>query len=140
MIGVWIGEVRIKVHLFVMVLGFSRRIFVRAYEHERLSNLLDGHQAAFEHFGGRTSRLLYDNPSNDRADQGRGQDFAVPFLAIFEHSKWADLVDTNPLDLHPNPWVLDARHRVKHPVPLETFQPLQINANAPFRRSTTRSR
>lgn len=62
MIGVWIGEVRIKVHLFVMVLGFSRRIFVRAYEHERLSNLLDGHAAAFAHFGGRTSTLLYDNP------------------------------------------------------------------------------
>ena len=62
MIGVWIGEVRIKVHLFVMVLGFSRRIFVRAYEHERLSNLLDAHQAAFEHFGGRTRALLYDNP------------------------------------------------------------------------------
>jgi transposase len=62
MIGVWIGEERIKVHLFVMVLGFSRRIFVRAYEHERLGNLLDGHQAAFTHFGGRTATLLYDNP------------------------------------------------------------------------------
>ena len=62
MINVWIGEQRIKVHLFVMVLGFSRRIFVRAYEHERLGNLLDGHQAAFAHFGGRTATLLYDNP------------------------------------------------------------------------------
>jgi transposase len=62
MINVWIGELRIKVHLFVMVLGFSRRIFVRAYEHERLGNLLDGHQAAFTHFGGRTRTLLYDNP------------------------------------------------------------------------------
>ena len=62
MINVWIGEQRIKVHLFVMVLGFSRRIFVRAYEHERLGNLLDGHQAAFTHFGGRTATLLYDNP------------------------------------------------------------------------------
>jgi transposase len=62
MIGVWIGEQRVKVHLFVMVLGFSRRIFVRAYEHERLGNLLDGHQAAFSHFGGRTATLLYDNP------------------------------------------------------------------------------
>lgn len=62
MLGVWIGEMRIKVHLFVMVLGFSRRIFVRAYEHERLSNLLDGHEAAFGHFGGRTSTMLYDNP------------------------------------------------------------------------------
>ncbi len=27
MINVWVGETRIKVHLFVMVLGFSRRIF-----------------------------------------------------------------------------------------------------------------
>ena len=62
MIGVWIGEQRINVHLFVMVLGFSRRIFVRAYEHERLDNLLHGHQAAFERFGGRTATLLYDNP------------------------------------------------------------------------------
>ena len=62
MINVWIGELRIKVHLFVMVLGFSRRIFVRAYEHERLGNLLDGHQAGFSHFGGRTATLLYDNP------------------------------------------------------------------------------
>jgi transposase len=62
MLGVWIGEVRMTVHLFVMVLGFSRRIFVRAYEHERLSNLLDGHEAAFAHFGGRTATLLYDNP------------------------------------------------------------------------------
>src|SRR5258708_24971621 len=62
MINVWIGEQRIKVHLVVMVLGFSRRIFVRAYEHERLGNLLDGHQAAFTHFGGRTAALLYDNP------------------------------------------------------------------------------
>jgi transposase len=62
MIGVWIGELRVKVHLFVMVLGFSRRIFVRAYEHERLGNLLDGHEAAFERFGGRTRTLLFDNP------------------------------------------------------------------------------
>lgn len=62
MIGVWIGEQRIKVHLFVMVLGFSRRIFTRAYEHEQLSNLLDGHEAAFTRFGGRTRTLLYDNP------------------------------------------------------------------------------
>jgi transposase len=62
MIGVWIGQRRVKVHLFVMVLGFSRRIFARAYEHEKLGNLLDGHEAAFGHFGGRTGKILYDNP------------------------------------------------------------------------------
>jgi transposase len=62
MLGVWIGEARVTIHLFVMVLGFSRRIFVRAYEHERLGNLLEGHEAAFARFGGRTATLLYDNP------------------------------------------------------------------------------
>lgn len=62
MIGVWIGEARIKVHLFVMVLGYSRRIFAHAYLHEKIGNLLDGHEAAFAHFGGRTEKILYDNP------------------------------------------------------------------------------
>ena len=62
MLGVWIGEERVQVHLFVMVLGYSRRIFARAYLSERLGNLLDGHEAAFEHFGGRTETILYDNP------------------------------------------------------------------------------
>lgn len=62
MLNVWIGEERTKVHLFVMVLGYSRRIFARAYLNEKLGNLLDGHEAAFAHFGGRTETILYDNP------------------------------------------------------------------------------
>jgi hypothetical protein len=45
-----------------MVLGFSRRLFARAYRHERIWNLLDGHAEAFAHFGGRTEQVLYDNP------------------------------------------------------------------------------
>ena len=62
LINVWIGEIKVKVHLFVMVLGYSRRIFARGYLHEKLGNLLDGHEAAFTHFGGRTETILYDNP------------------------------------------------------------------------------
>lgn len=62
MIDVWIGETKTKVHLFVMVLGYSRRLFTRGYLHEKLGNLLDGHEAAFAHFGGRTESILYDNP------------------------------------------------------------------------------
>jgi transposase len=62
MIDVWIGETKTKIHLFVMVLGYSRRVFTRAYLHEQLGNLLDGHEAAFAHFGGRTESILYDNP------------------------------------------------------------------------------
>ena len=62
MLNVWIGASKVKVHLFVMVLGFSRRIFARGYLNEKLGNLLDGHEAAFAHFGGRTETILYDNP------------------------------------------------------------------------------
>jgi transposase len=58
----WLGEDRARVHLFTMVLGFSRRIFAKAYLSERLDNLLDGHSCAFAHFGGRTESILYDNP------------------------------------------------------------------------------
>ena len=59
---VWIGEQRERVHLFVMTLGYSRRLWVRAYPHERLSALLDGHERAFRHFGGVPLTCLYDNP------------------------------------------------------------------------------
>lgn len=59
---VYLGEEPVRVHLFVMVLGFSRRLFVRAYLSEGLDPLLEGHTAAFAHFGGRTRTILYDNP------------------------------------------------------------------------------
>lgn len=52
----------VRVHVFVMALGYSRRIFARAYASERLPALLDGHERAFAHFGGRTEEILYDNP------------------------------------------------------------------------------
>lgn len=59
---IWIGAQRERVHLFVMTLGYSRRLWVRAYPHERLSALLDGHERAFRHFGGVPLTCLYDNP------------------------------------------------------------------------------
>lgn len=58
----WIGERDERVQLFVLTLGYSRRLWVRAYPHERLSALLDGHERAFRHFGGVPLTCLYDNP------------------------------------------------------------------------------
>lgn len=58
----WIGEVLVRIHVFTMVLGYSRRLFARAYLGEGLGALLDGHEKAFEHFGGRCRTVLYDNP------------------------------------------------------------------------------
>ena len=61
---VWIGAQPEKVHLFVMTLGYSRRLYARAYRNERLTTLLDGHERAFRWFGGVTLTCLYDNPRN----------------------------------------------------------------------------
>ena len=58
----YFGEERVRVHIFTMVLGYSRRIFARAYRSEGLGSLLDAHARAFDHFGGRTRSILYDNP------------------------------------------------------------------------------
>src|SRR5262245_7746047 len=57
-----VGGESIRAHLFLMTLGYSRRIFARAYPNEQLAALLDAHERAFAHFGGRTEELLYDNP------------------------------------------------------------------------------
>jgi transposase len=59
---VYLGEKRVRVHFFAMVLGYSRRLFARAYLSEGLESLLHAHGAAFAHFGGRTVTILYDNP------------------------------------------------------------------------------
>jgi len=59
---VWLGEQLETVHLFVLTLGYSRRLFTYAYRDEKLASLLDGHERAFRHFGGVTLGYLYDNP------------------------------------------------------------------------------
>jgi transposase len=59
---VWIGEQLETVHLFVITLGYSRRLFTYAYRDEKLASLLDGHERAFRHFNGVTLSCLYDNP------------------------------------------------------------------------------
>jgi transposase len=57
-----IGGERVVVHLFVATLGYSRRNFVMAFEHERQSAWLTGLEAAFRHFGGVPEEVLVDNP------------------------------------------------------------------------------
>jgi transposase len=46
---------------FVMVLSWSRQIFLRFFLNARLENFLRGHQAAFAAWGGSARVLLYDN-------------------------------------------------------------------------------
>jgi transposase len=57
-----VGEQRIRVQLFVMVLGYSRRLYVECTQDQTLASLLACHQHAFDWFGGITEEILYDNP------------------------------------------------------------------------------
>jgi transposase len=57
-----IGGQRVRVQLFVMVLGYSRRLYVECTRDQTLGSLLACHQHAFDWFGGLTEEILYDNP------------------------------------------------------------------------------
>jgi transposase len=56
-----IGGDPVRVHLFVATLGYSRRVFVRAFRHERQSAWFDGMEGAFGRFGGVPQEVLFDN-------------------------------------------------------------------------------
>ena len=56
-----IGRAVRRLYAFVLVLSFSRAIFVRFFLDSRLTNLLRGHVAAFEHHSGCARNHLYDN-------------------------------------------------------------------------------
>lgn len=56
-----VGRAKRPLMGFVMVLSYSRAIFLRFYPDARMSSFLRGHQAAFEAFGGVARVLLYDN-------------------------------------------------------------------------------
>jgi len=56
-----IGRAERALMAFVMVLSYSRQIFLRFYTDQRLANFLRGHQAAFSAWDGLPRVLLYDN-------------------------------------------------------------------------------
>jgi transposase len=59
--GVTLGAERVRVHLFVATLGYSRRVYVRAFRHERQSAWFEGIEGAFGHFGGLPAEVLLDH-------------------------------------------------------------------------------
>jgi len=59
--GVKIDAEQVQAHLFVATLGYSRRVFVRAFRHERQSAWFEGIEGAFQHFGGLPAEVLLDN-------------------------------------------------------------------------------
>ena len=51
-----------RLHVFVMVLGYSRALYVEFTEDEKLTSLINCHKNAFDWFGGLPEEILYDNP------------------------------------------------------------------------------
>jgi hypothetical protein len=58
---VWIAEERVRVHLFVATLGFSRRMQIRPSLRERQQDWFEGMEATFLRFGGVPTEVLFDN-------------------------------------------------------------------------------
>ena len=58
---VQIGRAQRPLMAFVMVLSWSRRIFLRFYLNQRMESFLRGHVAAFDAWGAVPRVLLYDN-------------------------------------------------------------------------------
>ena len=60
-VRVWIGDERVRVHLFVATLGYSRRMHIRPSLRERQVDWFDGMEGAFLRFGGVPAEILFDN-------------------------------------------------------------------------------
>jgi transposase len=75
------GGRSISVYAFVMVLGFSRAMFVKFTTSMSLGTLIDCHQQAFNFFGGLPAQILYDNMKQVRLDDGKLNPAFVDFAA-----------------------------------------------------------
>lgn len=83
-----IGGESVKVYLFVATLGYSRRLYVRAFRNERQESWFAGLEGAFRHFGGVPEEVLFDNDRglvvrHDR--QTREVEFNVRLHAFARH-------------------------------------------------------
>ena len=55
---------KLTIYCFIMVLGFSRKMYIEFIDRCTMVNFLKCHQRAFEFFGGMPSEILYDNMKN----------------------------------------------------------------------------
>jgi transposase len=59
--SITIGKAKRHLMAFVMVLSYSRKVFLRFYLNQKLENFLRGHEEAFTAFNGIPRVILYDN-------------------------------------------------------------------------------
>ena len=75
---------------FVMVLSYSRRIFLRFYLGQQTENFLHGHEAAFQAWGGVVREVLYDNLKSAVLErQGEAIRFNPLLLEFARHYRFA---------------------------------------------------
>jgi transposase len=81
-----IGKATRALMAFVMVLSWSRQIFLRFYYNQQMENFLRGHVAAFEQWQGVPKILLYDNlKSAVLARQGDVIQFHPTLIQLSSH-------------------------------------------------------
>jgi transposase len=84
-----IGRAERPILAFVMVLSFSRALFVRFFLDQRTANFLRGHVAAFERFTGVARVLLYDNLKSAVLERrGDAIRFHPEILALAAHYRF----------------------------------------------------
>jgi transposase len=85
-----IGQAERRLVAFVMVLSYSRRIFLRFYLNEATDNFLRGHVAAFDFFCGVPRELLYDNLKSAVLERrGEAIHFNPTLLELAAHYHYA---------------------------------------------------
>lgn len=73
------GERR-KVYAFVMILGFSRMLYVEFTTRMNIETLINCHKRAFEYFGGSPRQILYDNMKQVRLSPAQWNPLMQDFL------------------------------------------------------------
>lgn len=74
------GKMR-KVYAFIMILSFSRMLYVEFVLSMKLETLIGCHQNAFAYFGGWTHSILYDNMAQVRLPSGGLNQQMLDFLS-----------------------------------------------------------
>lgn len=69
----------ISVSVFVMVLSYSRMLFIHFTDSMKIEQLIRCHQLAFEFFGGWTAQILYDNMKQVRLSQSQWNPLFLDF-------------------------------------------------------------
>jgi transposase len=84
-----IGRAIRRLAAFVMILSFSRMLFLRFYLDQKMANFLRAHQEAFEAFGGVPRIVLYDNLKSAVLERyGEAIRFNPELLAFAAHYRY----------------------------------------------------